>query len=292
MFGWKKESKKKISPTAAELKNFNQDSLYVLFTEDRWNAMDDNSRLAVLQEVENRQAAAYGRRPYKIRIGSKEEFSSPGLCGYCSAYLKEIHLNYRYFSGVPYFYGGPSALETLIHEGRHAYQHFCTENGISDNSPDILKEWLSSSARYFNGGAIYALQAIEEDARRFARREMQKIMNNLLLRGIEDRNFILQYQDQLQTEDYFIREAREHLTIKDLDDYENLILNDMKKRYPNLDIRDLHLFDSARLILQAKLDTTDDLIRLLDKLDQIADKKLDQIREKKLNYIQDMNKLG
>ena len=289
MFGKKKG--KKLSPKADELKQISQDNLYHYFTNDKWDNMDNQGRLAVLQEIENRRAAADGRRPLTVKIGSKKEFSDPDLYGYHSDHKKEIHLNYRWFTDKAYRFGGASALETLLHEGRHAYQTFLTQNNVENDSPDILKEWLSSDAAYIDGGVLYALQSIEDDARRFARRELTKIMNNLLLRGINCPEFFYQYQEILQREDYFIRIAKEYLTLDDLNHYEDLILQYLKEMRPDMNIDDISLFDGARLILDTDLNDTSDLINLLEKLDQMADAKLGKLQEKNLNRMTNLNKM-
>ena len=59
----------------------------------------------------------------------------------------------------------------------------------------------------------------------------------------------------------------------------------MKDLYPKLNISDLRLFDNAKLILQAKLESFEDLTILLDQLDKLADEKLNKLQEKKLNRI-------
>lgn len=286
-----KKKGKKLSPKADELKQISQDNLYLYFTNDKWDNMDNQGRLAVLQEIENRRAAADGRRPLTVKIGSKKEFSDPDLYGYHSDHKKEIHLNYRWFTDKAYRFGGASALETLLHEGRHAYQTFLTQNNVENDSPDILKEWLSSDAAYIDGGVLYALQSIEDDARRFARRELTKIMNNLLLRGINCPEFFCQYQEILQREDYFIRIAKEYLTLDDLNHYEDLILQYLKEMRPDMNIDDISLFDGARLILDTDLNDTSDLINLLEKLDQMADAKLGKLQEKNLNRMTNLNKM-
>ena len=78
---------------------------------------------------------------------------------------------------------------------------------------------------------------------------------------------------------------RENLTLEELDEYESLIIQSMKDLYPKLNISDLRLFDNAKLILQAKLESFEDLTILLDQLDKLADEKLNKLQEKKLNRI-------
>lgn len=291
MFGRKKKNKEELIMTPKELQSISQDDLYLLFTDEVWSSMKEASRLAVLQEVENRRAAADGREPAKVCVGDKDAFSHPGSLGVYFDGLGEIHLNYRYFSDKSPFHSGAGALGVLLHEGRHAYQFFRIHNGITDQSAEILKEWASSQGYYIapDGSAfsvaLYGLQAIEDDARRFSRRELQKIIHNLMLRGIDSRSFVREYQEALQTEERFIMMIRENLTLEELDEYESLIIQSMKDLYPKLNISDLRLFDNAKLILQAKLESFEDLTILLDQLDKLADEKLNKLQEKKLNRI-------
>lgn len=285
----RKKGKNVLTPE--QLKAMNQDNLYLLFNQDKWTSFTESSRLALLQEVENRRAAADGRKPVKIHIGDKKQFEDPGALGYYNDNNKEIHINYRYFSGNSPWHSGAGALSVVLHEGRHAYQHFRLDNGVKDDSAQVLKEWLSARISYVSPGfseesiALYGLQSIEDDARRFARREIQRILNNMLIRGINCQSFLTEYRNLLQEETNFILMIRENLTIEDIDCLEKLFIQDMKEQFPNLNIRDLSLFDNAKLILKAKLDNYDDLTLLLDKLDKIADEKLNQIQSKKLNRI-------
>ena len=291
MFGRDKEKEEELVLTPEKLQSVRQDDLYLLFTDEKWASMKTASRLALLQEIENRRAAADGREPAKVCVGDKNEFSHPGSLGVYFDEVGEIHLNYRYFSDQSPLHSGAGALGVLLHEGRHAYQFFRIRNGINDQSAEILKEWLSSTGFYQSpdgsalGMALYALQSIEDDARRFSRRELQRIIHNLMLRGIDSRSFIREYQEALQGEENIIMIIRENLTIEDLNKYEKLIIQDMKKLYPKLNIIDLRLFDNAKLILQAKLDSFEDLTILLDQLDRLADEKLNMLQEKRLNRI-------
>lgn len=289
MFGRKKKGSMKL--TAKDLVSISQDDLYVLFTEEKWNNLTSESRLAILQEMENRRAAADGRRPAQVCIGDKEDFDEPGSLGFYADQAQEIHLNYRYFSDESPLHSGAGALSVLLHEGRHAFQHFRVQSGITDQSAEILKEWLSSEKYYLSpdaselGMALYGLQSIEDDARRFSRRELQRIIHNLMLRGINCRSFVREYQEALQEEHRLILLIRSSLTIETLNKHENMILLTISKMYPKLNLRNLRLFDNARLILQAKLDHFDDLTNLLDQLDKLADEKLNKIQEERLNRI-------
>ncbi len=272
---------KKITITAKELASMSQDKIYQVFTADNWKMLDESSRLAALQEIENRRAKIDGRPPIPILKGSKKEFKEPELFGGFDPADHVIRLNYRFLEGSSPMHTGVGALSTLLHEGRHAYQDHLVNQGVISESPDILKEWLTSTSIYIPpevDALLYNMQSIEDDARRFARRELQGIINNLLLYGIADASYLNEFRNMLQWESQVIDAIQQFLTIKDLDEIEEMLISEMQNRYPDLDLKNLQLFETARLIINTKISSADDLIHLLDETDKIADAQLSKIR--------------
>ncbi len=293
MFG-KNDISKKVTVTEKELASFSQDDLYLIFTAKYWSKLTEESRQAAFQEVENRRAKADGRTPIKIMKGDKESFKDPGALGAYDPVGHVIYLNYRYFEGKSPMHTSAGALTTILHEGRHAYQDHLASQGVVSKSPDILKEWLTSMTDYIPPEIdmlVYCIQSIEDDARRFARKEMQNIINNLLLRGVNDTAFINEYKALLQQEARIFMAIQENLTIKDLDEIEAMMIKDMQDIYPDLDLKDLDLFTNARLVLNTKIESFDDLVRLLAETDKIADSKLSKIQNQNPDHIKPMKKM-
>ena len=274
---------KAITVTSGELTSMSQDRLYQLFTNANWSKMNEASRLAALQEAENRQARADGRPPVKVQKGSREEFRHPDTLGGYNPYEKVIRLNYRYIEGKSPTHTGAGALSTILHEGRHAYQNYLVDKGVTSDSPVILKEWLTETVMYVppeESFLIYAIQSLEDDARRFARKEMQKILGSLLLCGIDDQGFRNEYAALLQEEAENIMMIQEYLTIDDIDDVAHSMRLAMETRFPNLDLSNMSLFDNARLVLESKVDSAQDVMDLLDKMDRLAQERVSALNKR------------
>jgi hypothetical protein len=137
---------------------------------DYWSSMDNDQRQVALQSAENRMAQAYGRPPQEV-LTDKPDGSTwnAGECGQYDPEHKAISMNPDRFEDPR------EAVDTLAHEGRHAYQHHvCDENNLGTH-PDHIEAgaWGDNIRNYvspdkdFEG---YWNQPIERDARDFGQR--------------------------------------------------------------------------------------------------------------------------
>ena len=134
-------------------------------TSDGWEALDASERLNALQECENRLSEVQGR---------------PGLP------VNGIDLpsnQYGYYDGESIFVNtnhieGPDQqpvgemVDTIVHEGRHAYQDYATKNpGFLDNT-EVVESWQDNFDNYLDASIVgqeaYEQQPVEADARNFA----------------------------------------------------------------------------------------------------------------------------
>lgn len=286
MFGIGKNRGLRLDPD--KLAQLTDEQLYLLFSEDNWAKIDKSSRLAALQEVENRRAKLDGRKPIPVLEGKSESFiKKPGLMGGFSPSQKVIYINYRFLEGNSAHHSPANALDTVIHEGRHAYQ-----DDVINNNPDrvvrqILDEWRSSEAKYFRGcsdetaprevylreAAIYMMQSIEIDARRAARQELYWAAEAMEAQGVDTRDIISQIDRNLSEEINFLMLVQNYLTDSMIDELEQEVLKAMREKYPGEDFSKLRLFDHARLILRAPKITDYDakavsIVRILDFYEQ------------------------
>ena len=85
---------------------------------DNWGNLSDENKVACLQEVENRNAAAQGREAATV-----VSYSSAGCYGEYDKASNTIYVNMDCCSSF-------ESLDTVIHEGNHAYQEYCIDNNV------------------------------------------------------------------------------------------------------------------------------------------------------------------
>lgn len=150
---------------------------------DRWNELSLTERLDVLQRIEN-EAARIAHRP---ACAVKADWLPETTNGHFIA-GDGITLNYsRLHESTGSQPALDQLLETLLHEGRHAYQHYNISTCVIHSSPAQVRQWAENWAQYFDGNSIewggrhipspflreteyrlYYLQPLETDARQFA----------------------------------------------------------------------------------------------------------------------------
>lgn len=162
-----------------------EQEVYELFCGPSWDAMDEDSRLQALQELELRMAARQHREPYAVRL-VPEDMDRPNLQGFFNE--EAIYLNRRFMSAKGFLaktYSAAQALDTLIHEGRHAFQ--ASQIQDVENLKDREKMiWRCNYSAYIGAPrsktqfCLYAFQPIERDARRFAAQELKRIYRHIV----------------------------------------------------------------------------------------------------------------
>ena len=297
MFGFPRKPSVKLDPN--QLARLRDEQLYMLFVEDKWAQMDKASRLALLQEVENRRARLDGRKPITVLDGGRKEFANPASLGYYNDSERVIRINYRYLEGRSPHHGPFGALDVVIHEGRHAMQWDTVREHPERVAQQVLKEWLGSMAKYCPPPrqgepeaalkfAVYAMQSIEIDARRVAREALDETARALRAQGLDTRGVEAQRTENLREEYNIIWLVQKTLTAAKLDALEKLVLSAMRERYPEMDVSNLRLFDHARAILNApRIETLKNPVDLILSLDRYEQEKLDKVKEKNLNRVEE-----
>lgn len=161
-----------------------ESELYRQMSAQCWKKLDPQTRLELYQEAENRQAAKQGRDPLMIEafepVGEKKN-----LNGYYDRNTPDkLFINARFIDGKPSLLSpktGADGLNAIFHEGRHAYQYAVAEGRIAVKDEYQRKMWLMNFLMYKGAGqgsadhAVYAQQAVERDARRYAEDELVRI---------------------------------------------------------------------------------------------------------------------
>ncbi|HUW64046.1 MAG TPA: hypothetical protein VMW83_05030 [Spirochaetia bacterium] len=136
----------------------------------RWQLLDISERRMALEEIENMIAQSQNRPS----------------CDVCFITMKG-HLSGYYHGGSIYLNAllieqdqPKPAIETVLHEGRHAYQHYATNHpGFHKNEAEVVI-WRNNLKNYITPEVHlmkYFSQPVEVDARDFA----QLQVNNILL---------------------------------------------------------------------------------------------------------------
>ncbi|HNR95919.1 MAG TPA: WXG100 family type VII secretion target [Anaerolineae bacterium] len=131
---------------------------------DKWSKLTGEERLQVLQTVENKLAEAQGRPAVTIELADLDanqrgEFSDN----------EKIRINKDHLSSGDLH----SVLDTVGHEGRHAYQWWVVQNKGVEEEEQRFKEWSDNVAdgNYLRAEEVgfrrYRLQPVEYDAFRY-----------------------------------------------------------------------------------------------------------------------------
>ena len=134
-----------------------------------WKELSFDKRVDLLQNVENKVSSIAHRPSCPIQT----ESLGKGYFGYYSPESKTITINSDYIQSND-ISDYKEVLDTIIHEGRHAYQYYnLTEREVHPRQGDI-SNWKANEFDYgyqdakTQGFAAYFLQPQEADARAFA----------------------------------------------------------------------------------------------------------------------------
>jgi hypothetical protein len=130
---------------------------------DNWTTLSETEKLSTLNEVEDIMAGIQGRPALPIMINRN---ASPGEFGYFDKESNQI------FVGA-YSLENDSVMEnvdTIVHEGRHAYQWHAVNNPGFHPDPNEVAAWQDNflPANYLTateyGQQMYISQPVEADA--------------------------------------------------------------------------------------------------------------------------------
>jgi len=169
--------------------------------DNQWNNLSVAEKVGVLQSVENEMAKRYHRLPCKVSAEPMVcKYGGIQLGGY-GAFDKEITLNsLQLESNSEFGKDYKNALNTILHEGRHAYQDQAVLGYVNHRDISEMQTWRNNM---MPGGYIsfnqnpqrYYRQPVEQDAREFAENmvmqiESEKGLLSKQIQGInqEDRN--------------------------------------------------------------------------------------------------------
>lgn len=158
---------------------------------ENWQRQSIEQRQIILNKIEIQIAAFEHRPPLPINVEKMDKHTF----GYQSSYYHKIALNSLYVGSnekKDYL----EVIDTIIHEGRHAYQHYNVDKKLIHDSASVVNSWRENfydpKYQYYQastfiipikgklqnvGFRLYYYQPVEIDARNFANDVMLKLKN-------------------------------------------------------------------------------------------------------------------
>lgn len=136
---------------------------------DSWHSMDVSERAEVLQNLENTISAIAHRPACQLNVSKMGD----KVCGYFDPDTKQLFINSDYLAQDS-FAAYKENLDTIIHEGRHAYQDYNMTSRIVHPREGEVQNWLINEHKlgYLEaqkyGMELYRTQPLEADAFAFA----------------------------------------------------------------------------------------------------------------------------
>lgn len=139
-----------------------------------WKGLNDAKRLEVIKNVEKQMAKIQGRPPAEVKV----ERMGPGQYGGYALGAGEMRISQAHLRSND----TAEILDTMVHEGRHAYQyHAATHPGFHPNRAEA-DAWKRNfqPGNYLRpeivGQRAYERQPVEADARAYANKIVPKVM--------------------------------------------------------------------------------------------------------------------
>lgn len=160
-FFWSQSSENSVQSEQGKVdySTYSKDELLDTFKTENWEKLDDENRIAIIQEMENRTAVEQGRPP--AEIVSSYDVGTYG--GYTST-NNQISINVSDFSSY-------ETLDTYVHESTHAYQSHCIQTGegyddhtLSMMEAEMAREEQGNLYNYARSSPEYDIQCDELDS--------------------------------------------------------------------------------------------------------------------------------
>ena len=150
--------------------------IYSKFKLRKWGKYSSVKRLKILQALENKLAKQNHREPIDVVVHENANWNCFGMFtvqnGVTRLYVHEnliLNPSYRFH-----------ALETIIHEGRHATQYIATQKEKLHWWNIKEKRWKANFAGYFTSAedsVMYNNQEVERDAQRYTIKKLSRLEN-------------------------------------------------------------------------------------------------------------------
>lgn len=146
-------------------------SIYNKFKLKNWFKFSPGKRQRIIERVEVKQARRQGRTPLHVIIRTDPNWGCLGMFESVRG-KKLLYLNQKLITESRLRF---HALETIFHEGRHAFQENLINSG--NHLSRRAKKWKQNYSGYFSSkedSTIYGFQPIERDAQKYAIRQLKR----------------------------------------------------------------------------------------------------------------------
>lgn len=151
-------------------------SIYNKFKLKKWSRYSPGKRQSILEKVEKKQAKALGRAVMPVVVYPKENWNCYGMFE-IKKHKTLLYINQKLLTDEELRF---HALETIIHEGRHAYQYEIISKKRLHWYNFRAKQWQANYKGYISSAEdklIYGMQPIERDAQKYTIKKMEKFRN-------------------------------------------------------------------------------------------------------------------
>ncbi len=143
-------------------------SIYNKFKFKHWVKYSPGKRQKILELIEEKQSKKLKREKLPVVINANPNWGSYGMFEVDASGKKTLYLSINLINDVSLRY---HALETIFHEGRHAYQYEQITKKKIGFFNFKAKRWRDNYSGYVTSKedrTIYSLQPVERDAQKYA----------------------------------------------------------------------------------------------------------------------------
>ena len=148
--------------------------LYSRFKLRKWKKYTSVKRLEILQALENKMAKKNRRDPIDVVVHERSDWNCLGMFS-VNAGKKCIFIHENLILNPAYRF---HALETIIHEGRHASQYVAINKEHIPWWDFRAKRWKKNFMGYISASEdkiLYNNQAVERDAQKYTIKMLQRL---------------------------------------------------------------------------------------------------------------------
>ena len=146
-----------ISSQKQDYSQYSSEKLFQQFNNENWQMLSDEEKIALFQEIENREAMLHNREPAKVVQAYGKSYGRY----FNACHIIEIRLTDNQFED----------LDTIFHESEHANQYRSPNSEVNFSKDDkklmLLESTISSDGRtshYTRYGSLYQIMTSELDA--------------------------------------------------------------------------------------------------------------------------------
>lgn len=129
------------------------------FSQYNWEGLNNTGKMRELQTIEDKLAELQGREAIAIKAKNLDnivdKFFGRRTQGYYDPQTNEIYINEKLLKSGEHI---RDMVDTVAHEGMHAYQRACVEGKINHSNPEEVELWRENFNNYLDA-RIYGMEA-------------------------------------------------------------------------------------------------------------------------------------